>query len=94
MKIRENIAEAFQVDNNPEGLAEVSMIKKLFKGSDYKIISRGRNENRRKAIEAVGLTYGRHIKQDIPVKYATRLAVYIIHKKTGVHLKNFWARAK
>ncbi len=94
MKIRNNIAEAFQVKNNKKGLKQLNDIKAIFKGSDFKIIVRGRNKNRRKAVEKVGLKYSGKFKQDIPVELASKLAVYIINKKTGHHLKKFWKHEK
>lgn len=94
MKIRNNVAEAFQVKNNKKGLKRLAEVRALFKGSDYKLVIRGRNKNRRKAVEKAGLTYiGRH-KQDCPIKFASRLAVYIVNKKTGHHLKKFWQHEK
>ena len=89
MKIRNDkgLWEAFQVKNNKKGLKQLARIKAIFEGSEYKFIIRGRNKNRRKAVENAGLTYSPKFKQDIPVKLADRLAVYIVHKETGKHLK-------
>lgn len=89
MKIRKNLSEAFQVKNNKKGNKQVAFTKAIFKGSDFKVIVRGRNKNRRKAVEKVGLTYSAKFKQDIPIRLADRLAVYIVNKKTGQHLKYF-----
>lgn len=87
MKIRNDISEAFQVKNKKKGLKKLKQIKALFKGSDFKVVVRGRNKNRRKAVEKAGLKYGAQHRQDIPIKLASRLAVYIISKSTGKHLK-------
>jgi len=45
-------------------------------------------------VEKVGLTYSGKFKQDIPVELASKLAVYIVNKKTGHHLKKFWKHEK
>ena len=76
------------IENNVEGLAELKIIRKLFKGSKYEVIVKGRHANRRAAFEAIGLTYRPLSKTDVPIKIAQRYAVYIKNKKTREHLDN------
>ena len=74
------------IENTPAGLAEIETIKKLFKGTKYKVRVRNRNPDRKGAVEAAGLTYGSWTQQEIPKKFATRFAIYVIDKTTGTHL--------
>ena len=74
------------IDNTPNGLAEIEAIKRLFKGTKYKVRVRNRNPNRKEAVEAAGLTYGSWTRQEIPKKFATSFAIYVIDKTTGTHL--------
>lgn len=87
MKFRKGIAEAFQVKNTPKGKKRIKMAREIFKDSDYRVIVRGRNKDRRKAIEKAGLTYNDSYRSSIPLKFSTHLAVYIVNQKTGYHLK-------
>lgn len=54
------------IDNTPNGLAEIEAIKRLFKGTKYKVRVRNRNPNRKEAVEAAGLTYGSWTRQVLP----------------------------
>jgi len=74
------------IDNTPNGLAEIEAIKRLFKGTKYRVRVRNRNPNRKEAVEAAGLTYGSWTRQEIPKKFATSFAIYVIDKTTGTHL--------
>jgi len=76
------------LENNDKGKSELAGIKRLFKGTDFKVVARPRNPNRRKAIEEAGLTYSKKYRQDIPVKLATRFSIYIVSKSTGKQLKD------
>ena len=74
------------IENTPAGLAEIETIKKLFKGTKYKVRVRNRNPDIKGAVEAAGLTYGSWVKQEIPKKFATRFTIYVMDKTTGTHL--------
>jgi len=80
--------KSIMIENTVEGRAEIKIIRKLFKGSKYQVIVKGRHANRRAAFEAIGLTYRPLSKTDVPIKIAQRYAVYIKNKKTGEHLDN------
>jgi hypothetical protein len=74
------------IDNTPNGLAEIEAIKRLFKGTKYWVRVRNRNSNTKESVEAAGLEYGSWVKQEIPKKFATSFAIYVIDKTTGTHL--------
>ncbi len=86
LKKNTQISEAFQVDNSIAGRRTIATIKALFARTDYKVIVRGRDADRKKQVTKAGLKYNGTHKQDISVYLARRLSVYIVHKTTGQHL--------
>lgn len=82
-----NIREFCQLKNNANGKKELAAIKRLFKGTEFRVIVRGRNSDRRGTVEKAGKVYCKDYRYDIPLEYAERFAVYIKQKATGRHMK-------
>jgi hypothetical protein len=66
------VGTVFYVPNDEEGLAFLRQCEKYRNRAHYKMRVRGRNENRKQHREAAG----RGLNQDLPLKYASYLAVY------------------
>ena len=93
MKKNKNLCEAFQVKNDADGLKLIKTLRSVFWGTGFRIKVRGRNSNRKNAVLASGERYGNWIRQDCPIRFADRLAVYIT-TASGVHLKEVVGKDK
>ena len=57
----------------------ISMKKKLNKRT-YNLVLRGRHSDRRKLYEEIGKKYTRYAQNDVPIKHAETIGVYIRRK--------------
>lgn len=89
MTKRDDLQEVFQVDNTDQGKMEIEVIRNFFKGTPFKVVLYGRNPDRKGTIESMGERYYVGHQARIALKYATRIAVYIVHKKNGRSIKEF-----
>lgn len=89
MKKRDDLNEVFQVDNNDYGKMEIEVVRNFLKGTPFQIVLYGRNPDRKGTIERMGGRYYAGYQQRLPLKYATKIAVYIRHKDTGLSIKNY-----
>jgi hypothetical protein len=65
----------------PEGRQFISLLKEFLNTGEYRILIRGRNEDRQGVAKAAGI-HSATIRQDVPLKHATYAAVYVDGKTT------------
>ena len=73
------------VPNNSE-MADtiIALIRDTIKGTGFYLKVRGRHPNRRQFVRVTGYTHA-ELRQDMPVKYATTLALYV-QKRSDLNL--------
>lgn len=66
-----------KVPNNEEGKKAIQLIKKGLNNKSYRIRLRGRHSNRKKLYAALGWCYNPNTQNDVPIKYAETISVYV-----------------
>jgi len=70
----------FKLDNNLASKVFVWFMKKELNKRTYNLVLRGRHSDRRKLYEEIGKKYRRYTQNDVPIKHAETIGVYIRRK--------------
>ena len=70
----------FMVKNDAHGQQTIELMQEALNRTTYKMTLRGRHSSRKSLYNQIGKEWRRHSQNDVPVRYAERIACYIVKK--------------
>ena len=71
----------FNLDNTWINKIFLYYVKKKLNKSSYYLVLRGRHPNRKELFEKIGKKYSKEGQNDVPIKYAKSIGVYLRMKR-------------